>query len=407
MGYRLRMSSEVRDWLADLRGSDPPAAVQVGQALIALISEGPSLGPPLVITLAGFSWVPDLPKELDGLYQSRLEQMAAMRQHLAEAATLVRDIEHQVAELQAQEAKLADQRWRALQDGKPDAAAQAVDELATAQGKLAELRRLLPGVVEAERQLHTKHQRLQASVNAFLTRKETLKATYTTAEAEREIREAITALGLDADADGGPREGAETSDEEVAARLGEAAGQIERELGFAASADGLMELRPGAPGDSDIRILFAVEPPGTALLIAVLEGRDAVREHHSEAVGLSAELLQRVREGQAPEATEHAFDDAHSFLDEFFPGSADDVEVGAAALAARNRARTLAEQRTRLGLTQAQVAQRMGVRQERISAIERAEPGATEVRTLAGYVEALGGRLEITADFGDERVLLR
>jgi DNA-binding XRE family transcriptional regulator len=139
----------------------------------------------------------------------------------------------------------------------------------------------------------------------------------------------------------------------------------------------------------------------------VLEGRDAVREHHSEAVELSAEVLQRAREGQAPEATEYAFDDARSFLDEFFPGSADEVEAGAAALVARNRARTLAQQRTRLGLTQAQVAQRMGVRQERVSAIERAEPGATEVRTLAGYVEALGGRLEITADFGDERVLLR
>ena len=49
----------------------------------------------------------------------------------------------------------------------------------------------------------------------------------------------------------------------------------------------------------------------------------------------------------------------------------------------------------------------MGVRQERISAIERAEPGATEVRTLADYVEALGGRLDITADFGHERIRLR
>jgi hypothetical protein len=52
------------------------------------------------------------------------------------------------------------------------------------------------------------------------------------------------------------------------------------------------------------------------------------------------------------------------------------------------------------------LTQRMGVRQERVSAIERAEPGATEVRTLAGYVEALGGRLEIVADFGGDRILL-
>ena len=38
-------------------------------------------------------------------------------------------------------------------------------------------------------------------------------------------------------------------------------------------------------------------------------------------------------------------------------------------------------------LTQAQVAWRMNVRQERVSAIERAEPGATEVRTLRPYVQ--------------------
>jgi hypothetical protein len=58
-------------------------------------------------------------------------------------------------------------------------------------------------------------------------------------------------------------------------------------------------------------------------------------------------------------------------------------------------------------LTQAQVAGRLRARQERVSAIECAEPGATEVRTLAAYVRALGGRLEIIADIGGERITLR
>jgi hypothetical protein len=49
----------------------------------------------------------------------------------------------------------------------------------------------------------------------------------------------------------------------------------------------------------------------------------------------------------------------------------------------------------------------MNVRQERVSAMERAAPGATEVRTLAAYVRALGGRLEIIADIDGERVVLR
>jgi len=42
----------------------------------------------------------------------------------------------------------------------------------------------------------------------------------------------------------------------------------------------------------------------------------------------------------------------------------------------------------------------LGITQGRVSAIEHAKPGATELRTLAAYVEALGGRLEIIADFG-------
>jgi len=99
--------------------------------------------------------------------------------------------------------------------------------------------------------------------------------------------------------------------------------------------------------------------------------------------------------------------DAESFLDEFFPGEETEVEIGAAALIARHRARTLAQARQLTGLTQAQVAARMRVRQERVSAIERADPGATEIRTLAAYVAALGGRLEIVADIAGKRIMLR
>jgi DNA-binding XRE family transcriptional regulator len=94
------------------------------------------------------------------------------------------------------------------------------------------------------------------------------------------------------------------------------------------------------------------------------------------------------------------------FLGEFFPGSADKAEIAAGMeqLRAEQRAWRLADMRRRLGVTQAEVAQRMDVTQGRVSAIEHAKPGATELRTLAAYVEALGGRLEIIADFGDQRL---
>jgi transcriptional regulator with XRE-family HTH domain len=71
-----------------------------------------------------------------------------------------------------------------------------------------------------------------------------------------------------------------------------------------------------------------------------------------------------------------------------------------------SRAHRLAEMRKRLGLTQAEVAERMNVRQERVSAIERAEVDTSELRTLAAYIGALGCRLEIVADFGGERLVV-
>jgi DNA-binding XRE family transcriptional regulator len=94
------------------------------------------------------------------------------------------------------------------------------------------------------------------------------------------------------------------------------------------------------------------------------------------------------------------------FLGEFFPDPADKAAItaGMDQLRAEQRAWRLTDMRRRLGITQAQVATRMGVTQGRVSAIEHARPGATELRTLAAYVEALGWRLEIIADFGDQRL---
>jgi DNA-binding XRE family transcriptional regulator len=106
-------------------------------------------------------------------------------------------------------------------------------------------------------------------------------------------------------------------------------------------------------------------------------------------------------------STTHGYD-REGFLSEFFPDPADraEVEAGAEQLVQANRAHRLVEMRRRLGLTQADVAERMHVRQERVSAIERAKVDASELRTLAAYVKALGGRLEIVADFGGERLVI-
>ncbi len=49
------------------------------------------------------------------------------------------------------------------------------------------------------------------------------------------------------------------------------------------------------------------------------------------------------------------------------------------------------------GLSQEQLAERMGVSQRRVSAIERGNVDKSEVATLRSYVTALGGELELVA----------
>jgi phage shock protein A len=396
VGYRLRMSGEIHDWLADLHETDPPAAMLVGQALAALMSEGASPGPPLVVPVAA-TWPEDMVAALDSSYQHRLDRLQVVRKRVAEAAWLVKDLTDQIDELESAQARLTDLHRRALEEGRRDDAEKAGRQLAAAQRDATQARQLVPWITETEAWLRTRLQRQQARTDAFRTRKELLKAAYTAARAELQVNEET------ADPDRADPE----ATAQALARLRDATAQIERELGRQPLPEGLLELRPGAPGDGEIRIIFALEPAGTALLIAVLEGRDTARDQYREAVMLSADVLLEARAGQAPEASARGYDDTRSFVEEFFPGQAAEVDAGASALLARNRARTLAEQRTRLGLTQTEVAERMGIGQNQVAAIERAEPGTTDVRTLAAYVEALGGRLELTAEFGGDRVVLR
>jgi predicted XRE-type DNA-binding protein len=55
---------------------------------------------------------------------------------------------------------------------------------------------------------------------------------------------------------------------------------------------------------------------------------------------------------------------------------------------------------------QADVAAQMNVSQSRVSRIEAGDITHAEMGTLSAYVHALGGVLRVTADFGDEVLIL-
>lgn len=71
------------------------------------------------------------------------------------------------------------------------------------------------------------------------------------------------------------------------------------------------------------------------------------------------------------------------------------------------RAYKLAEIRKGQHVTQAILAAEMAISQARVSKIETSDLSRTELGTLQSYVEHLGGRLKVVAEFGDETITVR
>jgi hypothetical protein len=318
-GYPLRMSGEIHDWLADLRDRDPAAAVLVVRAVAALMTEGAALGEPLLVTTRD-AWPWTLVDALSRSYKEHLDRLTLARRSEADAAILVRDITAHAAELESAQIEMADRYRRAQEQGRRGEATEAAGQLAAVQRQATQLRQLLPGMIEARQQLSEVNQRRQARADAFRVRNEVLRASYQAAQGNIKVREAIAASGLIGDDGSQPEEDGAEAITAARATLAGVIAQMERELDLKPWPEGLLELRPGAPEDTGIRVLFAVEPAGAALLIAVLEGSEAVEDHYSEAILLAADMLRRVRAGQAPEAAACCYDDPRSFLDEFQPG---------------------------------------------------------------------------------------
>jgi hypothetical protein len=187
----LQMSGEIHDWLADLRGRDPSAAMHVARALADLMNEGASAGDPLAASAASSARPPDQRGALDSSYQERVARLKIARRGEADADSLITDIQHQLAELESAQARLEEMDRRAADAGSPQDAPRAASKLVAVQQQIAEVRLLLPGVVEARQRLSKTTQELQARVDTFRVRKEGLKARYAAARGSLMAREAM------------------------------------------------------------------------------------------------------------------------------------------------------------------------------------------------------------------------
>jgi phage shock protein A len=135
------------------------------------------------------------PREtLDYSYQRQLELLTKVRRGVADVATSRKRVELQMNQLQQTSTKLQDQARKALSMGREDLAREALGRKSSAQNQLDELQAQYAQLQGEEEKLTVASQRLQAKVDAFRTRKETIKATYTAAEAQTRINEAFSGI---------------------------------------------------------------------------------------------------------------------------------------------------------------------------------------------------------------------
>src|SRR5919204_1092759 len=136
------------------------------------------------------------PREtLDYSYERTLEMLQKMRRAVADVATSRKRIELQAQQLQASAAKLEGQARQAVGQGREDLAREALTRRAAIGTQLTELQAQHDQLKAEEAKMVDASQRLQAKVEAFRTRKETMKASYTAAEAQTKVNEAISGIG--------------------------------------------------------------------------------------------------------------------------------------------------------------------------------------------------------------------
>ena len=114
---------------------------------------------------------------------------------MADVATSRKRVELQVNQLEQQSAKLQGQAEKAISVGREDLAREALTRKSGLTGQISDLKAQHAQLQGEEEKLTLAQQRLQAKVESFRTRKETIKATYTAAEAQTKINEAMSGIG--------------------------------------------------------------------------------------------------------------------------------------------------------------------------------------------------------------------
>jgi phage shock protein A len=160
------------------------------------------------------------PRLLDYSYVQQLQMLQRVRRGVADVATSRKRVELQVNQLQQSTGKLQSQAQQALAAGREDLAREALIRRTAVASQITDLEGQRASLRDEEEKLTLAAQRLEAKVDAFRTRKETIKATYTAAEAQTSITEAVTGISGEMGDVGVAVQRAQDKTEQLQARAG-------------------------------------------------------------------------------------------------------------------------------------------------------------------------------------------
>ncbi|GHJ35563.1 PspA/IM30 family protein [Streptomyces sp. TS71-3] len=220
------------------------------------------------------------PREvLDYSYQRQLEMLQRVRRGLADVATSRKRIENQSAQLRQSGEKLEGQAQQALATGREDLAREALSRRTSVVAQIQDLDGQQATLQEQEEKLTLSAQRLQTQVDTFRTRKETIKAGYTAAEARTRVTEAVSGIGDEMGDVGMAVQRAQDKTEQLQARAGALDELIDTgaldDASLTTSRDDIQRELDAAGGDQDVEAQLTrmkAELPGSAPRAAVEAG---------------------------------------------------------------------------------------------------------------------------------------
>jgi phage shock protein A len=131
---------------------------------------------------------------LDLSYEQQLENVTKVKRAVADVATARKRVEIQAEQLKSQGDKLAEQAKAALAQGNEPLAREALTRREAIAGQLKDLEVQHASIDEQQQKLEATATKLQSQVEAFRMRKETIKASYTAAEASAHVNEAVSGI---------------------------------------------------------------------------------------------------------------------------------------------------------------------------------------------------------------------